>query len=94
MLIYLLVGALLGQRFKVLALVPAMALAFTLTAVVGFGRGGAFWQVLGSALIPIVGLQIGYLAGIWIHYLTASARKTLVRKRSFDPSISSRPTVN
>lgn len=92
MLIYLLVGTLLGLRFKVLVLAPAVALAFALTTVVGIARGGASWHVLGSALIAVVGLQLGYLTGICIHYLTTAARKTLVRKRSFDPSISR--TVN
>jgi hypothetical protein len=71
-LICLLVGAVLGQRFKVQVLIPAMALA--VPAAAGLAHSGTFWQILGAILIPTTSLQIGYFAGVGIRYLIAAAR--------------------
>lgn len=72
LLICLLVGAVLAQRFKVLALILAMALA--LTAAAGFAAGGTFPQILRAALVGTTSLQIGYLAGVGIRYFMTASR--------------------
>jgi hypothetical protein len=72
LLICLLIGAVLGQRFKVLVLTPAMALAAT--AAVGFTHADTIWQILGSVLVVTTSLQIGYFCGVGIRYLMATTR--------------------
>ncbi len=74
MLICLLVGAVLGQRFKVLVLVPVMALALPLSAAAAITQSAPFWQTVLTALTAATGLQIGYLAGTGIRYLLAATR--------------------
>jgi hypothetical protein len=79
-LICLLVGAVLGGRFKVVALIPAMALVFTASA--GFAHGGTFWQILGAVFVATTSLQIGYLAGAVIRLLLAASRASRIRAKS------------
>jgi hypothetical protein len=67
----LLVGALLGFRFKVYILLPAMFLAFTLLIFADLERGYGLWWLAISAGIVTVGLQFGYLAGRAIPILLA-----------------------
>ena len=73
LLLALLVGAVLGQRFKVLVLLPAMALALGLTAADGLAQAEPFWQVLVTAVVAFTGLQLGYLAGTGIRHLMVAA---------------------
>jgi hypothetical protein len=70
LLICLLVAAVLGQRFKVLILIPAMAVAAIATA--GFTHAGTLWQILGAVLVATTSLQIGYFAGVCARYLMAA----------------------
>ena len=67
----LLLGATLGQRFKVMILVPAIAL--TLTVAVGFAHAETFWQIFSAALLATISLQIGYFAGAVTSNLMAAA---------------------
>jgi hypothetical protein len=66
-LICLAVGAALGQQYKVLVLIPSMALATI--AVAGIAHAGTLWQILGTAFLATSSLQIGYFAGVSIRYL-------------------------
>jgi hypothetical protein len=81
-LISLLAGMVLGQRFKVLAVVPAnvatslMAIGFGIAESEGIGR-----TVLLAAL-AVASLQIGYLAGVAIRYSLAAARTSGLRTAS------------
>jgi hypothetical protein len=81
-LISLLAGMVLGQRFKVLAVVPAIA-AWLLVAI---GYGMAHSEGLGStvllAALAVASLQIGYLAGVAIRYSLAAARTSGLRTAS------------
>lgn len=70
----MLVGAVLGARFKVLILVPAIALASTANVASGIVRGDSVSTILIAAAIAAVGLQIGYLCGIVGHYVGTVAR--------------------
>jgi hypothetical protein len=80
LLICLLVGAVLGQRFRVLVLIPAMALA--VTAAAGVTYAGTFWQILEAALVATTSLQIGYFAGVGVRYLTAATRTSQIHAGS------------
>ena len=74
LLLSLLTGAVLGMRFKVLVLVPAMAGALaTAIAVEIFRQQGLASMILVSAATVSL-LQIGYLAGIVILSGLATAR--------------------
>ena len=64
--ISLLVGLLLGQRFKVLILLPAIALILMLTIGTGIVRPDALWAIVVMAVGTVASLQIGYLVGIAI----------------------------
>jgi hypothetical protein len=86
-LICLLVGAVLGQRFRILVLIPAMALAIMATA--GFSHSGTFWQILGAVLVATTSLQIGYFAGVGARYLMAVTRTSQIYAGS--PAASTSP---
>jgi hypothetical protein len=83
-LICLLVGAVLGQRFKVQVLIPAMALA--MAAAAGLAHASTFWQILGAVLVATTSLQIGYVAGVGIRYLIAEARTSRINADSHTTS--------
>jgi hypothetical protein len=83
-LISLLAGMVLGQRFKVLAVVPAMAAS----SVVAIGFGIAHSEGPGGtvllAALAVASLQIGYLAGIAIRYALAATRTSGLHTASVD----------
>jgi hypothetical protein len=67
-IICILIGALLGLRFRVLVLVPATAICIFLVLLVGLSSGaGAAWTVI-VAVIASALLQIGYLGGVAISF--------------------------
>jgi hypothetical protein len=57
------VGAVLGLRFKVLILVPAMSFALVLVAVSGALRGENIWVVTVRMVLVVTSVQLGYLGG-------------------------------
>jgi hypothetical protein len=62
-LVGMLIGAILGIRLTVLALVPVMMGALAI-AVAGAATGdGAFGPTMNGTVLVLTGLQIGYLAG-------------------------------
>ncbi len=73
-LISLLAGAALGLRFKVLVLVPAIALTLLMAAGTGLGGGDSLWTVLLMAAAAGASLQIGYFGGAIIRYVMATTR--------------------
>jgi hypothetical protein len=85
-LISLLAGMVLGQRFKVLAVVPAIATWLLVAISYGIthpeGLGGT---VLLTAL-AVASLQIGYLVGVAIRYSLAAARTGGLRTASVHAS--------
>jgi hypothetical protein len=73
-LIGLLVGVVLGQRFKVLVLVPGIGLALVFAIAVGVADADGGWTIVLMAMTAITSLQIGYLAGIGIRHFRTTAR--------------------
>ena len=70
----LLAGMALGQRFKVIVLLPTAIVASALVAGLGVARADTVWAVAGLTLASLCCLQIGYLAGIGMRYAPAAFR--------------------
>ena len=90
MLICLLVGALLAQRFKVFVLVPAIVLTGLVAGVHGYYDAASSWQIVGAVVADIVCLQIGYLAGAGIYHFIIARLANAMHRRLHDQSIASR----
>ena len=73
-IIHVLAGAALGLRFKVVILVPALALTMLFAAMVGVTRGDQFWSIAVAMILLGTAIQVGYLAGILIRAKIASVR--------------------
>jgi hypothetical protein len=59
----MLIGASLGLRFGVFALVPAVAVAIICIAAVGWAHGDAGWAIVSAIILAATGVQLGYLGG-------------------------------
>jgi hypothetical protein len=71
------VGMLLGLRFKVLVLVPAILLA---TVVIILSGGGQKLSVILLTLVgTVVSLQMGYIAGCVLRFLAGTYLSALTR---------------
>lgn len=64
-----LTGALLGMRFKVLVLIPAVGLAVMAVIWVGTLRGDGVAAVFLQATLAWSCLQIGYLCGVALAHI-------------------------
>jgi hypothetical protein len=60
------VGIALGLRFKVLVLVPAIALTVIFVLIIGIARGGSFLSIVLVMVIVGTAIQLGYLVGIFL----------------------------
>jgi hypothetical protein len=60
-MISFLIGVVLGLRFKVLILIPAIGLALAVVALNGTGDGT--WQLVGTIVVVATSLQFGYVGG-------------------------------
>jgi hypothetical protein len=70
-------GALLGLRYKVLALVPAILATASIILVCNAFIGGGIRSIVVAALITAIFLQLGYVAGLGLRLvllLTRAAR--------------------
>ena len=73
-MISLLVGMVLGQRFKVLVLMPTVAIALILVIGVGVARADTAWWIVLMVVAAATSLQIGYLMGIGVRHALVAAR--------------------
>lgn len=85
-LICLLVGMVLGQRFKVLALVPAIAISLLVAIGIGIAHSGELARAVLLATLAVASLQIGYLMGVVIRYSLAATRTSGLRNASLHGS--------
>ena len=69
----MLIGALLGLRFKVLILVPAIIIG-SATLGIGMAHSNSLWFTLLAMVLAITALQMGYLGGAVIRFVSAGAR--------------------
>ena len=73
-IVSVLAGIILGLRFKVLILVPAIALAMLFAIVVGVARVDPFWSIVLAMIVLGSAVQFGYLVGIAMRAAIASIR--------------------
>jgi hypothetical protein len=85
----LLLGLVLGQRFKVLILIPVIIITLVFAVVAGLARADKAWTVGLTAAVAIAGLQIGYLLGVGVRYAVLLVRAH--RRRAAGPTRSSPP---
>lgn len=79
----ILIGALLGLRFRVLVLIPTTAICIFLVLLVGLSSGvGAGWSMI-IAAIAMTLLQVGYLGGVAMSFFVGEADrpKTAIMSR-------------
>ena len=81
-LLAFLLGAVLGMRFKVFILIPAIGFALIALLAGGIARGDNVSAILIAAVLSSSSLQIGYLGGILTRYSIAIARAGRLRKAS------------
>jgi hypothetical protein len=74
LILCLLLGMVLGQRFKVLVLFPTALAVIALTIVAEIVRTHAFWMPLLTAVVAATSLQIGYMLGLGIRHVSAGVR--------------------
>ena len=67
-----LVGAMLGQGFKVFVLVPSFALALVLAIGTGLAYVDTVLSTVLMAATVATGMQLGYLFGTGIHFILAA----------------------
>lgn len=92
-LITLFAGMVLGLRFKVLILLPAIACGFPLGFVLGFARADALWAAALMAAVAVISLQIGYLAGAGFRYGLHAQRFTGIVSNLFGGSHTPRRSI-
>lgn len=73
-LISILVGAVLGLRFRVLILVPVIAVTWLLLLIIGTETGASTWSLIGAMVVIAAAAQIGFLCGTATRLVLASAR--------------------
>jgi hypothetical protein len=91
LLVCLLVGAVLGQRFKVFILLPATVPALFFALLVSAMHGATVSRLLATALTAAASLQIGYLFGIGLRHFAVAERANRVGFRRVAVSVSPRP---
>jgi hypothetical protein len=89
LLVCLLFGAVLGQRFRVFILLPAMLPAVAFATLVAASHSITAWQILAAAFQAAASLQIGYLAGVAIRYFLVAERASRLRPKRLAISASS-----
>jgi hypothetical protein len=64
-----LVGAVLGQHFKVLVLMPTTAILVVLSAATGLTQSHTVWSIVLTVAAAAASIQVGYLIGIGVHHV-------------------------
>jgi hypothetical protein len=75
-MVALFIGTVLGMRFKVLILAPAIVICSVAILGVGIARDGSLWSTLLGIVSVLAALQMGYLAGSVIRFVTAGTRRS------------------
>jgi hypothetical protein len=86
-LVSLSIGIVLARRFKVLILAPAFMLTLVLALGTGLARTDAAWSIGSTALVVIVGLQVGYLLGSVMRHVMVFVRAGRPGSTSFTSSL-------
>jgi hypothetical protein len=79
-----LLGTLLGIKFRVLILIPALGPILLIVVATGIAHADAVWAILIRLAAAVSSLQIGYLGGATMQY--AFAPPTTDHRRRQHPS--------
>jgi hypothetical protein len=82
MLISILVGAVLGMRFKVVILVPGVAFGLFAVTAAGLAHRDSLGTVALVMVLIATGLQLGYLFGTATRFVVAGARPAPAGRRA------------
>jgi hypothetical protein len=77
-------GAVLGLRYNVLVLVPAVTFAMVFAVIVGIARADSFWSIVLMTAVLGAAIQLGYLAGIAIYAMIESIYEALRKGRDHE----------
>ena len=88
--ISLLAGMVLGQRFKALVLIPAIAIGLVIAIGARILAADAVWSIVLMGAVTATSLQIGYFAGIGIRRLMVAVRASRLRVASLTGSAPTR----
>jgi xanthosine utilization system XapX-like protein len=84
------IGVVLGLRFRMLILVPAMGLALAMVVFNGVLVGESIWQLAGTMVVVATVVQLGYFGGsilpLVTHALVTHAKDAAARRGEFMPS--------
>jgi hypothetical protein len=80
-------GAVLGLRYKVMVLVPAVMFSMLFAVIVGVARGDGFGTVVLMTVALPAAVQVGYLAGVAMRAVAESVRAFLIRERTIPSSV-------
>jgi CBS-domain-containing membrane protein len=76
-----LVGAVLGLRFTVFVLLPAVASALAIALAIGVMQHVGAWSIAATAAMVTVALQLGYLGGTAAGHFLVPAVRGLLREQ-------------
>jgi hypothetical protein len=80
-IVSILFGLVLGTRFKVLVLFPAIFISAVLIVGAGIEHGNGGWAILLDFVLSATGLQLGFLGGTATRAFIAAARAPRPRGR-------------
>jgi hypothetical protein len=69
-----LVGAVLGLRFKMFILVPVFCVALPFVVVDGVSRGDGVWRLALAMIVLATSVQVGYALGNVLQFVIGAAR--------------------
>jgi len=72
-----LMGVTLGQRFKVMVLMPAMLLVPGIWIVTGIAHAQSAWAIAFMVATAAACLQIGYIVGIGLRHILSTRSSSL-----------------
>jgi hypothetical protein len=82
-LLMLLIGCVLGLRFKVLILLPTIAFVWMVYLTVGLARSDGISAILVGGMLAAICLQVGYLVGAMIQHGPLMSRATKMPRSLF-----------
>lgn len=88
--IIVLVGIILGQRFRVMILVPLSLLTVLIPLSVSWTYRQGAWTTAEAGVVAIVALQIGYLGGVGIRQFALVLRARRVSRSHVSSAVAQR----
>jgi hypothetical protein len=81
-IVFALIGSVLGLRFKVMVLVPTIAISLIAIVIFNVVLGSGIWMAVIETVIAVTLVQVGYLCGAVIRLFLAGSRDAEVRHGS------------